>query len=114
VRPLVLAHVAWSALVLLAAAAVIGLERSLACPPGGWLALDCGAGRDLVLALIGLSAVVYVVILSAVLAWAIRGARRPGADASSARDWYLVAALVGMVIAPLLAFTVLAGLGWLG
>jgi hypothetical protein len=40
--------------------------------------------------------------------------RRPGAEAVSGRDWYLVAAVVGVVIAPLLAFTVLAALGWLG
>lgn len=66
------------------------------------------------LALIGLSAVLYVTLLTLVLAWsrgaARRGAGVPGGD----RDWYLVAALLGLVIAPLLAFTVLAGLGWLG
>ena len=77
---LLLAHLAWSAVVLGAAAAVIALERSTPCPPGGWLALDCGPSQDLFLALIGLSAVVYVVILSVVLAWATRATRRPGAD----------------------------------
>ena len=30
------------------------------------------------------------------------------------RDWYLVAAVVGLVIAPLLAVVILAGFGWLG
>ena len=41
-------------------------------------------------------------------------ADRPGSDPNGGRDWYVVAALVGVVIAPLLAFTILAALGWLG
>lgn len=66
------------------------------------------------LALIGLSAVLYVTILTLVLGWSTRAARRfPNADGGD-RDWYLLAAVIGLVIAPLLAFTVLAGLGWLG
>ncbi len=35
-------------------------------------------------------------------------------DPSGGRDWYLVAALVGLAIAPLLAFVILAAFGWLG
>jgi hypothetical protein len=105
---------AWSAVVLGAAALVIGRELSTPCPPGGWLAVDCDQTRDLVLGVIGLGAVLYVALLSAVVAWSTRLARRPGADPHGGRDWYVVAALVGVVIAPLLAFTVLAGLGWLG
>lgn len=66
------------------------------------------------LALIGLAAVLYVVLLTAVVFWAARQAARPHADPHGGRDWYLVAALVGLVVAPLLAFTILAGLGWLG
>jgi hypothetical protein len=46
--------------------------------------------------------------------WWSRVARRPGVDSSSGRDWYLMAAVVGLVIAPLLAVVTLAGLGWLG
>ncbi len=90
------------------------MELSTPCPPGGWLAVDCGPTRDLVLGVIGLGAVLYVALLSAVVAWSARLARRPRADPHGGRDWYVVAALVGIVIAPLLAFTVLAGLGWLG
>jgi hypothetical protein len=84
------------------------------CPPGGWLALDCGSTRVLVLAVIGLGTVLYVALLSAVVAWAARLRRVPGSDPAAGRDWYLVAGTIGVVIAPLLAFTVLAGLGWLG
>jgi hypothetical protein len=46
--------------------------------------------------------------------WWSRVARRPGVDPSGGRDWYLVAAVGGLVIAPLLAVVTLAGLGWLG
>jgi hypothetical protein len=35
-------------------------------------------------------------------------------DPSGGRDWYLVAGVVGLVIAPLLAFVLLAAFGWLG
>jgi hypothetical protein len=66
-----------------------------------------------VLALIGLSAILYVTLLSAVVAWSARLARLPGVDSTGGRDWYLVAAFVGVPIAPLLAFTILGGLGWL-
>ncbi len=71
---------------------------------------DCGRVRPLVLGVLGLSAVLYVVGLSAVLAW-VSGLRRRGvADPAAGRDWYLLAALVGLPIAPLLAFTLLSGL----
>jgi hypothetical protein len=32
------------------------------------------------------------------------------ADATAARDWYLLAAAVGLLVAPLLAFTVVSAL----
>ncbi len=53
-------------------------------------------------------------LLTAVVWWASRLAARPNADPHGGRDWYVVAGLVGLVIVPLLAFTILAGLGWLG
>ncbi len=61
-----------------------------------------------------LAAILYVALLSAVVAWWMRISRRPGVDPSGGRDWYVVAALVGLVIAPLLSFVILAALGRLG
>jgi hypothetical protein len=81
------------------------------CPPGGPLALgDCVTVRPFGLWVVGLGAVLYVGGLTAVLAW-VSGLRRRGvADAIAARDWYLLAAVVGLPIAPLLAFTVVSAL----
>jgi len=63
-----------------------------------------------VLGVLGLGAGLYVAGLSAVLAW-VSGLRRRGvADGVAARDWYLLAAGVGVPIAPLLAFTLLSAL----
>lgn len=98
----------------MAAAAIIGRELVASCPPGAWLAIDCGPTRDFALSVIALGAVLYVALLSAVVWWSGRLADRPGSDPNGGRDWYVVAALVGVVIAPLLAFTILAALGWLG
>lgn len=74
------------------------------------------------MALVPLAAVLYVAFLSAVVAWTARMARRTGTGGTDpagaaptiGRDWYLVAAVIGLPLAPLLAFTILAGLGWLG
>jgi hypothetical protein len=81
------------------------------CPPGGPLAFgDCDRVRPFALAVLGLAAVLYVSGLSAVLAW-VSGLRRRGvADPRAARDWYLLAALVGLPVAPLLAFTLVSAL----
>jgi hypothetical protein len=97
--------------VLGAAAGAVAVELASPCPPGGPLALgDCFALRPLVLGVVGLGALLYVVGLSAVLAW-VSGLRRRGtADGTAARDWYLLAAAVGIPIAPLLAFTLLSAL----
>jgi hypothetical protein len=48
--------------------------------------------------------------LSAVLAWTSGLLRRGAADASAARDWYILAAALGLLVAPLLAFTLVSGL----
>lgn len=79
------------------------------CPPGGPLGwLGCGEARGLALGSIGLAAVLYVAALSAVLAW-VGGLRRRGvANAAAARDWYLLTGLIGLVIMPLLAFTLVS------
>jgi hypothetical protein len=61
-------------------------------------------------AALGLGAGLYVIGLSAVLAW-VRSLRRRGvADLRAARDWYLLAAVIGLPIAPLLAFTIASAL----
>jgi hypothetical protein len=87
------------------------MELASPCPPGGPLALgDCVALRPFSLGVLGLAAVLYVAGLSAVLAW-VNGLRRRGvADAIAARDWYLLAAAVGLPVAPLLAFTLVSAL----
>jgi hypothetical protein len=86
-------------------AAVIG-ELAAPCPPGGWLAFgDCAHVRPLTVAVTLLAAALYVVALSGVLWWTSGLLRRGVADARTARDWYLLVAVVGLVVAPLLAFT---------
>ena len=62
------------------------------------------------MAVVGLAAVLYVVGLSAVLAWTSGLRRRRVATDEAARDWYLLAALLGLLIAPLLSFTLVAAL----
>jgi len=59
---------------------------------------------------VSLAAILYVTGLSAVLAWTAGLRRRGVADARAARDWYLLAALVGLPVAPLLAFTLVSAL----
>ena len=55
--------------------------------------------------MLALAAVLYVVGLSAVRWWTLGLQRRGVADARAARDWYLLAGGLGLVVAPLLAFT---------
>lgn len=57
-----------------------------------------------------LAAALYVTALTGVLAWTDGLRRRGVADARAARDWYLLAAAVGLPIAPLLAFTLVSAL----
>ena len=59
-------------------------------------------------ATLGVAALLYVTGLTAVLAWTRSLLQRRLADAVSARDWYLLAAAVGVLAAPLLAFTVVS------
>ena len=58
----------------------------------------------------GLAAVLYVVGLSAVRWWTVGLQRRGVADVRAARDWYLLAAGLGLAVAPLLAFTLASAL----
>ena len=64
--------------------------------------------RSLSLSVLLLAAALYVVGLSAVLAWTSGLRRRGVADAGAARDWYGLAALLGVLVAPLLAFTLVS------
>jgi drug/metabolite transporter (DMT)-like permease len=59
---------------------------------------------------LGLGAALYVVGLSAVLAWVSGRPRRGRPQRPAARDWYLLAAGIGLPIAPLLAFTLVSAL----
>jgi hypothetical protein len=90
---------------------VIGAELASPCPPGGPIAFgDCERVRPFTVGVVGLAAVLYVTGLSAVRWWTSGLRRRGVADASASRDWYLLAAAVGLVVAPLLAFTLLSAL----
>lgn len=88
---------------------LIALELASPCPPGGLLSLGaCEKVRPIGVAVAGVAVVLYVVGLSAVLWWT-RGLRARGvADPGAARDWYLLAAGIGLVVAPLLAFTIVS------
>ncbi len=85
---------------------LIGGELTASCPPGGPLSFgDCDEVRPFAVGVVGLSALLYVGGLSAVRWWTTGLVRRGVADRRAARDWYLLAAAVGLGIAPLLAFT---------
>jgi len=64
--------------------------------------------RPIGIAVVAVTVALYVVALSGVLWWT-RGLRARGlADPRAARDWYLLAAGIGLVVAPLLAFTLVS------
>ena len=66
--------------------------------------------RPFLVTVVALSAALYVAALSAVLAWTSGLRRRRVADASAARDWYVLAAGLGLLAAPLLSFTLVSAL----
>jgi hypothetical protein len=68
------------------------------------------AVRPFVIGVVAVAAVLYVIGLSAVRLWTLVLFERGVADERAARDWYLLAAALGMLIAPLLAFTLVSGL----
>jgi len=59
---------------------------------------------------VGVAALLYVGGLSAVRWWTGGLVRRGVADARAARGWYLLAGGLGLVVAPLLAFTLVSAL----
>ena len=84
-------------------------EVTAGCPPGGPLTLgSCGQPRALAITTLAVAAALYVAGLTGVTAWVSGLVRRGAADRRAARDWYLLAASVGLVAAPLLAFTVVS------
>jgi hypothetical protein len=86
-------------------------ELATPCPPGGPLSFGaCAAMRPLSVPLVVVAAAAYVVGLSAVLAWARRLRLRGLADARAVRDWYALAATIGLPISILLAFTLVSAL----
>jgi hypothetical protein len=92
-------------------AALVATELSSPCPPGGPLAFgDCAHVRPLLVGVALLGAALYLIGLSVVRWWTNGLQRRGAADARAARDWYLLAAGVGIVVAPLLAFTLASAL----
>ena len=64
--------------------------------------------RPFAIGVVALAAVLYVIGLSAVLAWVSGLRRRRATDARAARDWYLLVAGLGLLAAPLLAFTLVS------
>jgi hypothetical protein len=77
---------------------------------GAVVAIVSGRLLPFVELVLALAAVLYVAGLSAVLAW-VRSLRRRGlADVRAGRDWYLLAAVIGLPICPLLAFTIASAL----
>lgn len=66
--------------------------------------------RPFSIGVLGLGALLYVAGLSAVRWWTGGLLRRGVADERAARDWYLLAGALGLLAAPLLAFTLVSGL----
>lgn len=66
--------------------------------------------RPFAVGVVAVAAVVYVLGLSGVRLWTSGLQRRGVADARAARDWYLLAAVIGLVVSPLLAFTLVSAL----
>lgn len=88
---------------------LVGLELGAPCPGGGPLAFgDCSRVRPFAIAVVVLAVGLYIIGLSAVRWWTSGLRRRGVADARAARDWYLLAAGVGLLIAPLLSFTLVS------
>jgi hypothetical protein len=97
--------------VLVGAASLIAVDLAASCPTGGPIDFgDCARVRPFAVGVVGLAALLYVAALSGVLWWVGGLRRRRLADARAARDWYLLAAGIGLLAAPLLAFTLASAL----
>jgi hypothetical protein len=97
--------------VLIVAGATVLAELGAECPPGGPLSFGaCETVRPFAIGVTLLAAILYVAGLSAVRWWTSGLQARGVADGRAARDWYLLAAVLGLVVAPLLSFTLVSGL----
>jgi ABC-type nickel/cobalt efflux system permease component RcnA len=103
-------HAVWSAVVVASAGLAIAAELRTPCPPGGPLSFGQCALRPVAPLVVGLGAILYVVGLSAVVSWVRQLRRRRVGDPAAAREWYLIAAILGVPIALLLAFTLVSAL----
>lgn len=91
------------------AGAVVIAELRAPCPGAGPIGFgSCDQIRPLAISTVVGAAALYVAGLTGVVAWVSGLVRRRVADAAAARDWYLVAAGVGLVASPLLAFTLVS------
>ena len=94
---------------LVGVASLVALELAAPCPAAGPLGFgSCERIRPLAISTVVLAALLYVGGLTGVLVWVGGLIGRGVADRTAARDWYLVAAGVGLVAAPLLAFTLVS------
>ena len=66
--------------------------------------------RPFAIGVVATAAALYVIGLSAVRWWTAGLRRRGLADGRAGRDWYLLAATLGIAITPLLAFTLVSSL----
>jgi hypothetical protein len=66
--------------------------------------------RPFAVTVVALSAALYVAGLTGVLLWTASLRRRGVADARASRDWYVLAALLALLAAPLLSFTLVSAL----
>ena len=97
-------------MVLAGSGLLILTELSAPCPPGGPLSFGQCALRPMAPTVVGVGALLYLIGLSAVLAWVRRVQRRRLGDPGTAREWYVLAAVIGAPIALLLAFTLVSAL----
>lgn len=96
---------------VIAATAIVLVELSADCPPGGPLSFGaCESVRPFAIGVTLLAAGLYVGGLSAVRWWTSGLLARGVADRRAARDWYLLAAALGLLAAPLLSFTLVSAL----
>lgn len=90
---------------------MIGIELAAPCPAGGPLAFgDCERVRPFAIGVVALGGALYLAALTAVWRWTSGLVSRGVADPQAARDWYLLAAGIGLLVAPLLAFTLASAL----